>query len=122
MGTRLSVGKSKNLYEFWGDQISKELNVDSKKNTVILNLASKEYSKAVDRKALEGIIINIDFKENKEGKYKTIGLFAKRARGKMINFIIRNKLDSIDCIKQFNLDGYRFSAKMSDECNLCFIR
>jgi len=122
MGTKLTVGKSKNLYEFWGDQISKELNRDSRKDTVILNLASKEYSKVLDRKALEGVIINIDFKENKEGKYKTIGLFAKRARGKMINFIIRNKLDNMDSIKKFNLDGYMFSEEMSDEYNLCFTR
>jgi uncharacterized protein len=122
MGTRLSVGKSKNLYEFWGDQISKEFNMGSKKNTVILNLASQEYSKAVDRKTLEGMVINVDFKENKEGQYKTIGIFAKRARGKMINFIIRNRLNDVDSIKKFNLDGYRFDEELSDKYNVCFTR
>lgn len=122
MGTRLSVGNNKNLYEFWGDKISAEINKESTKDTVVLNLASKEYSQAIDRKALEAEIINVDFKESKDGKYKTIGLFAKRARGKMINFIIRNKLEDLRRIKEFDIDGYKFNEEMSDECNFCFTR
>lgn len=122
MGTKLSVGSNQNLYEFWGDKISHEINKDISKDSVVLNLASKEYSQAVDIKSLEAKMVNVDFKENKSGAYKTVGLFAKRARGKMINFIIKNKLDNVDSIKQFNIDGYKFNEEMSDEYNICFTR
>lgn len=118
----------KNLYQFWGNKISKYLDEESKKNNdqYIINLASGEYFSAVDQKDVSAKIINVNFKEKiiKDDKetYKIVGIHAKKARGMMVNFIIKNKITDPEEIKKFTIAGYSFSKDMSDEKNLIFTR
>ena len=120
MGTRLENDKGKNLYEFWGDQISQILNEDE--SSVIINLASNEYFKGIDKKSLNAKIINIAFKELKGDTYKIIGIYAKRARGLMVNYMIKNRLTEPESLKDFNIEGYQFRQDMSDELTWVFTR
>ncbi|HSJ68977.1 MAG TPA: peroxide stress protein YaaA [Anditalea sp.] len=120
MGIKLKNKKGKNLYEFWGSKIAKALN-ETGMDTIV-NLASQEYFKAIDQKTLNARIITPHFKEYKDGKYKIIGIFAKKARGLMTNFIIENKIDQADKLKIFNEEGYEYSEKMSSEDEFIFIR
>ncbi|MBT7498521.1 MAG: peroxide stress protein YaaA [Candidatus Thioglobus sp.] len=120
MGTRLENDKGKNLYEFWGDQISQILNEDE--SSVIINLASNEYFKGIDKKSLDAKIINIAFKEFKGDTYKIIGIYAKRARGLMVNYMIKNRITKSDDLKNFNVEDYKFRQNMSDELTWVFTR
>ncbi|CAC9545456.1 UPF0246 protein YaaA [uncultured Gammaproteobacteria bacterium] len=120
MGTRLENPKGKNLYEFWGDKISKVLNEDEPE--VIINLASNEYFKGIDKKALKAKIINIAFKEFKGDKYKIIGIYAKRARGLMVQFMIKNRIINADDLKAFKMEDYCFREDMSDSTTWVFTR
>lgn len=122
MGTKLPVGKNKNLYEFWKKKVTKALNDELEADELFLNLASNEYFKAIDTKVLKVPVVNIDFKELKKGEYKTIGIFAKLARGMMARYIIENDAKTINDIKGFNYEGYGFSDSMSTNTNLVFIR
>jgi uncharacterized protein len=121
MGTRLETKKGKNLYEFWGTKIAKAIN-EVANGTPIINLASQEYFKAVEVNALKNPVINIHFKEFKNGDYQTIGLFAKQARGMMTDFVIKNKLSHPDHLKTFNQASYEYSCNLSDNKNWFFIR
>jgi cytoplasmic iron level regulating protein YaaA (DUF328/UPF0246 family) len=116
--------KIKNLYQFWGDKISNYLELEcSKSNSkYIINLASEEYFSAVNPKKITAKIINIFFKEKKNGAYKIIGINAKKARGLMTNFIVKNRISNPKDLKNFNFEKYQFSAEMSDETNFTFIR
>ncbi len=120
MGTRLETTSGKNLYQFWGDKISKVLNEDE--SEVLINLASNEYFKGIDKKALDARIIDIAFKEMKDGKLKIIGIHAKRARGMMVRFIIDNRIEDPEELKKFNLDKYEFDEDLSDEKTWVFCR
>lgn len=120
MGTKLKNTKGKNLYEFWGDKISKLLNEDEPE--VIINLASNEYFKGIDQKALKAKIINIVFKEFKGDKYKIIGIYAKRARGLMVQFMIKNRIKNPQDLKAFKLEDYRYQEDMSDSTTWVFTR
>lgn len=121
MGTKWAVTpKMTNLYKFWGAKIANELNNDS--DDLIINLASQEYFKAVDKKSLNGSVITPLFKEFKNGDYKTIMIFAKRARGKMARFIVDNNIHNAEEIKAFNIDGYRYDANLSTETEWVFTR
>jgi len=120
MGTRLENDKGKNLYEFWGDKISQILNEDE--SSVIINLASNEYFKGIDKKSLNAKIINIAFKELKGDTYKIIGIYAKRARGLMVNYMIKNRITKSDDLKNFNVEDYKFRQDMSDELTWVFTR
>jgi len=124
MGTRLSTDRGKNLYEFWGNEITEGLNAQLKKikSPYLINLASNEYFKAVKPKALEGEIITPAFKELKNGDYKMIGVYAKKARGLMSRYIIQNQLSDIEDIKSFNIDGYNFNKKVSSGNSWVFTR
>ena len=122
MGTKLPIGKNKNLYEFWKKKVTQQLNSELEEGEIFLNLASNEYFKAIDKKALKVSVINIDFKEFKNGNYKTIGIFAKFARGLMTRYIIETNAQTIDDIKGFNLENYRFHEELSKENNLVFTR
>lgn len=121
MGTRLETKKGKNLYEYWDKKIAKAIN-DVAAGRQIVNLASQEYFKAVDLKALKTPVINIHFKEFKSGTYQVIGLFAKQARGMMTNFAIKNRLTDPESLKSFNQEGYEFSEPMSTNSDWVFIR
>ena len=122
MGTKLPVGKHKNLYEFWKKDITKALNNELEDGELFLNLASNEYFKAIDIKALKVPVINITFKEFKNGEYKIIAIFAKLARGLMARYIINTNAKTLDDVKGFNYEGYGFSNELSDENNLVFTR
>jgi len=124
MKTRLKNERGENLYQFWDDRITKSLNKELKKQKepVLVNLASNEYFKAVKPKLLEGRLLNINFKETKDGKTRVVAIFAKRARGLMADFIIRNRIENPEEIKKFNVDGYRFNKVLSDDRQWTFER
>lgn len=111
---------TKNLYQFWGDKISQQLNLDDAK--YIINLASEEYFAAVNQKKILAKIINISFKEAKNNSYKTIGIHAKKARGLMTNFIIKNKISNPEDLKKFKLENYFFEKDLSSQFNFVFVR
>ena len=124
MGTRLKTDRGKDLYEFWGDQISLSLNKQLKKTgaDMLLNLASNEYFGAVENKALKAEIISPVFKDWKNGEYKLISFFAKKARGSMAAWVIKNQVKDSSDLKKFDVDGYRFSAEQSTELVPVFLR
>jgi len=127
MGTDLSKIKKfsfNTLYEFWGNDITQYLKkeLEKHKNPYLINLASKEYSSSIDFEQISFPVIHINFQEKRNGKYTTIALNSKRARGKMTNWIIQNKIDEVERLKEFNLDGYRFSLEKSDSSNWYFLK
>lgn len=124
MGTKLDTKRGTNLYQFWADIITEKLNkaLAAQGDQVLINLASKEYFKAVNRKSLRGNIIEPVFKDYKNGQYKIISFFAKRARGMMARFIIQNQLSKVEQLQDFAHAGYRFNAQMSDSQKLVFCR
>lgn len=122
MGTKLPIGKNKNLYEFWKKKVTQAVNDELEDNEIFLNLASNEYFKVIDTKILKVPVIDIDFKELKNGNYKTIGIFAKLARGLMARYIIDTNAKTLDDIKGFNLENYRFHEQLSKENSLVFTR
>lgn len=124
MSTRLKTDSGKNLYEFWGSEITDGLNKQLKKikSDYLINLASNEYFKAVKPKELNAEIITPAFKEFKNGDYKMIGIYAKKARGMLSRYIIQNKLSSPEELKSFNEDGYRFNKTLSKGNDFVFTR
>lgn len=124
MGTKLQNPRGKNLYEFWGDTITENINKALKEtgHTEILNLASNEYFKAINSDVLNAKIIDVIFKENKNGTYRVVSFYAKKARGLMSQYIIKNRLKNIDDIKAFNMDGYSFASSQSTLNKLVFVR
>ncbi|PIA79507.1 hypothetical protein BFR04_01295 [Gaetbulibacter sp. 4G1] len=122
MGTKFPVGKNKNLYEFWRKTITNALNEELEDDELFLNLASNEYFKAIDTKALKVPVITANFKDFKNGEYKMIMTFAKQARGFMARYVIDTNAETIDDLKAFNYEGYNFSEPMSTETELVFIR
>ncbi|MBT4916030.1 MAG: peroxide stress protein YaaA [Formosa sp.] len=122
MGTKLPVGASKNLYEFWRQKVTSALNNDLKEGELFVNLASQEYFKVIDVKSLKTPVIHIDFKEFKNGQYKTIAIFAKLARGHMARFIIERAVETIEGLKTFSVEGYGYDANLSTDTKLVFTR
>jgi len=122
MGTRLVNPKGSNLYDFWGEQITTQLNSELNKNDTLINLASNEYFKVIKPKLLHANIITPTFKENKAGTYKIVGIYAKKARGLMSRFIIQNRITDVEDIKTFNVDGYMYNPNLSDAKNWVFSR
>ena len=120
MGTKLSNLKGPNLYDYWGAEISNVLNEDEP--DLIINLASNEYFKAIDKNALNANILDIVFKEKKGETYKIIGIYAKRARGLMVNYIIRNRLENPEALKNFSDEGYRFDKDLSSDSSWVYLR
>jgi hypothetical protein len=124
MGTSLENASGQNLYDFWGDQLAELLQKDleTQGDNLVVNLASKEYFKAVDREALHAKIIDVDFKEWKNGQYKFITFFAKKARGTMARFMAEQKVTSPEQLRNFNYDGYQLDPEASSEQYLLFKR
>ena len=122
MGTKIPVGKSKNLYDFWRKKVSTALNDELEEGELFVNLASQEYFKAIDVKILKVPVVHVDFKEFKNGQYKTIAIFAKLARGYMTRHIIENSVETIDGLKTFATDGYAYDANLSTDTKLVFTR
>jgi uncharacterized protein len=124
MGTALATAQGNNLYQFWGSQIASYLNERAAADTspVVVNLASEEYFKAVDRKALKPRVVNCVFEEYKAGKYKIISFHAKRARGLMVRYAIEKKAGSVKKLEGFDAEGYAFDAAVSQPDRLVFRR
>tara|TARA_B100000965_G_scaffold15287_1_gene11498 strand:+ start:178 stop:948 length:771 start_codon:yes stop_codon:yes gene_type:complete len=124
MGTKMKNENGKNLYEFWGNKITTSINALAKKNNSkgIINLASVEYFSSVKTENLDLPVYSPVFKDFKNGKYKIISFFAKKARGSMARFVIQNKIKNPTDLNKFNLDGYKYSAKDSSEYSPVFLR
>ncbi|WP_122755412.1 peroxide stress protein YaaA [Pseudomonas viridiflava] len=124
MGTRLANARGKDLYAFWGTRISEWLNeaLADQGDDLLLNLASTEYFSAVKRSALNARIIDIEFKDLKNGQYKIISFYAKKARGMMSRFVIEERIDSPEALRAFDVQGYRYNAELSTPSNLVFLR
>ena len=124
MGTKLANPDGKDLYEFWDDRITQVLNdaMEEQGDNVLVNLASNEYFKAVKKKQLNGMVITPTFKDCKNGQYKIISFFAKKARGLMARYIIENRVEDVEGLKAFDVDGYVFSEEQSSSTELVFLR
>ncbi len=124
MGCKLRNSRGDNLYQFWGDIITNELNQSLQENNddVLINLASTEYFKSVKTTLLNATVVTPIFKDWKNGQYKIISFFAKKARGLMARYIIQNKLTKADDIKQFDLGGYQYEPSMSKGNDWVFTR
>ncbi len=124
MGTLFKNNRGKDLYAFWGDKITNEINkvIEQDKSPTIINLASIEYFKSVQPKLLKAEVITPHFKDYKNGQYKMISFFAKKARGMMTAYIIKNRLTKVEDLKDFDTAGYKFSGKDSTEKELVFLR
>ncbi len=124
MGTKLVTERGKNLYEFWGDQITEALNdqLVRSQSSVLLNLASNEYFSAVRPRQLKAEVISPVFKDCKSGQYKVISFFAKKARGRMSRWIIQNRVENREQLRDFNLDGYSYSESESTANKPTFLR
>lgn len=124
MGLKWRTPQWKSLYSFWREIITAYLLSHMKQHnqSVLLNLASNEYFKTIDRKAISAKIVTPVFKDHKNGKLKTVAIYAKKARGKMIDYIIQNKITAPDKLKRFHRDGYTYSDSLSDDSTMVFTR
>ncbi|WP_124980137.1 peroxide stress protein YaaA [Nonlabens xiamenensis] len=110
MGTQLPINKREDLYDYWRDKITPTLNKEIEEGELLVNLASNEYFKAIDKKKQKGKLVSPVFKDYKNGKLKIISFYAKKARGTMARYLVESKAESLDDIKGFTGDGYQFSA------------
>ena len=122
MGTKLSFDNNRNLYDYWKEKITNQLNSELSKNEPVINLASNEYFKALDTKVIKSDVYSANFKQLKDGNYKTIAIFSKKARGMMTRYIIENNITEINSLKSFNYDGYVYHENLSSEKELIFSR
>lgn len=126
MGTKIPfvVGKVeyKNLYAFWQEVLTADMNKILKKENFLVNLASVEYAKVIDRKNLGGEVIDVNFKIAKNGEVRTIAIYAKRARGLMANWIIQKRIDNVNDLKEFNCDDWMYDTKGSKAGELLFVK
>jgi len=124
MGTKISINNSTSLYDFWSNHITSELNInlESTNSQFLLNLASNEYSKSIDIKSLNAKIITPVFKDWKNGQYKIISFYAKKARGLMSRYVLENKIKNPNDLRAFDSDGYIFNDHFSTEKALVFTR
>jgi len=122
MGTKISVAKNKDLYDFWKEEITNHLNKDLKATSILVNLASIEYFSSVDTEKLKSRVISPVFKDFKNGQFKIISFYAKKARGLMAKYLIENRAKTSEDLQKFNLDGYKFSKKDSTEDSPVFLR
>lgn len=123
MGTNVGLYSKKNLYEVWQKKVTDSLNKEMEKEELFINLASNEYFKAVNSKKLKGTLITPVFKEFSNGKLKIVSFFAKKARGSMVRYIVDKEVSSIEELKGFDYDGYKFSdAETKNNTELVFTR
>ena len=124
MGTGLKTDKGRNLYDYWGDDITRYLNDEcaGKRKAFVVNLASVEYFSAVQAKSLEADLVSPVFQDEKNGQYKIISFFAKKARGAMARYLVQNRCRKIEDLTGFDLDGYRYDPKESSEGKPVFRR
>jgi len=122
MGRHFEFDQYKNLYEFWREKITEQLNSEMKKGEILLHLASNEYGKVIDRKKLNHKVIDFDFYELKNGKLKTIVVYTKHARGLMVRFCAESNAKTLDDVKAFNYEGYLIDEEKSTDTKLVFTR
>lgn len=122
MGSKLDVNGSKNLYGFWKEILTPFFNSKLKKDEFILNLASNEYAKVLDKKALKVPMVEVEFQDYKDGKLKKIMMYFKHARGAMARYCAENNVQTLDQVKAFDVDGYRYDENLSKENLLIFTR
>lgn len=123
MGTSFKVTPTKtNLYKYWGDRVAKQLETEMEPDEVLVNVASNEYSKVLNLKNFKRRVITCVFKEERNGEYKAIMTFAKRARGLMTRFIVQEGIEEVEHLKAFDLDGYAFNAALSTEDEFVYTR
>ena len=124
MGTKLENPAGNNLYKYWGDKITNLLNEDLKRSGsgILVNLASNEYFKSINKNKLNARIVTPIFKNSKNGEYKVISIYAKKARGLMTRYIIQNEITDPDDLLGFNEDGYYFNSTFSTDNELIFTR
>lgn len=124
MGTSLKVGRANNLYQFWKEKPTQMINnaLKERNDKVVINLASNEYFKVIDQKRLDAELISPEFKDAKNGQYKMISFFAKKARGMMSRYIIENKINSPEDLQGFDTAGYRYNADLSKKGKPVFTR
>lgn len=124
MGTKLQTEKGKNLYDYWGSQLALYMNqyMATHSNPVVINLASNEYFKAVDKKALKYPVVDCVFQDQKGADWKIISFYAKKARGLMLRYAIDHQCKSVDDLKGFNYEGYAFVPEVSSATKLVFRR
>lgn len=123
MGIKIKI-KAQSLYNFWQEILTNKINkeIESHQSKIILCLASIEYSKAINKKQLNGTWVDVDFKENKDGQFKNIGIFAKRARGLMVRHILDHSINNIEGIKKFDIENYSYNENLSKPNHLIFTR
>lgn len=124
MGKKLDNDRGTNLYQFWGDIITEHLNtaIAEQGDNVLINLASNEYFKSVKKKSLNADVITPAFKDWKNGQYKMISFYAKKARGLMARYIIENRISNLEQLKDFDVAGYQYSAELSQGNDWVFTR
>lgn len=125
MGSLFDLQPVRNLYDYWRQSVTNEIDSAiemSSGDKILVNIASKEYSKVLDYKSLNFPVITIDFKEEQGGKHKTVSVFAKRARGLMARYIALNQIDRVEFLKAFDLDGYYYDNHVSTPDNWVFVR
>ncbi len=122
MGIKLKIEHSNNLYEFWNTLVTEAINNDLKKDEAVINLASNEYFKVIQPKLISGRIITPVFKDYKNGQYKVISFYAKKARGMMTRFAVDNQIEEVEQLKTFSKGGYGFDEELSTSVEWVFTR
>ena len=127
MGTKIKFKTYRNLYNYWEDKLTKFILEEIEKSygdKVLINIASNEYSKVLDLKEINKVykVINVEFKEKKGEEYKVVGTYAKKARGLLVNYIIKNKITNVEDIKLFDKDNYILNNELSSDTELIFTR
>lgn len=124
MGTALKNERGNNLYEFWGSRLTEKLNseLSEHKSPVLINLASNEYFNSLQTKNMDAKVVTPVFKDYSNGEYKVLSFFAKKARGMMVSYIVKNRIHSPRKLKNFDMDGYRYCEDQSTASNLVFLR
>ena len=126
MGRKFASGKAKDLYQFWGSKLTEKLNNEletyPEKKRVLINLASNEYFNSIQSKNLDGKVITPQFKDWSNGQYRVLSFFAKKARGQMVSYIVKNRLKDPSQLKEFDVDGYQFDDSESSASKLVFKR
>ena len=123
MGYKLGIGEAANLYDYWARSITDQLNRDLKQtgSTVVLNCASKEYSRTIVPRQLEGTQLSLTFKQKKNGTIRSIAIYAKRARGMFVDWFISGRISDPEQLKGFNRGGYRYIEELSSDKEMVFI-
>ncbi len=124
MGCRLANSRGKNLYDFWSIKVTEGVNeiLATQQEPIVVNLASAEYMRVINKKELKGSLLQVDFKERKGDGYRTVAIHAKRARGMMVDFAVTEKIETVTALKKFQLSGYVFQAELSSEKQYVFTR